>query len=128
MISIGCIFMSCNHRATQIHKSEQMTEFIEASTVDRALKEGWTKNRKEFSVSSQFDRQGAASLVIEDQLRRNFQNSQRTASDFDSPGISKLIEAEGRRKKSQEDIIGWLTVQGLRLKLPPIYDPIAKNQ
>ena len=107
---------------------EQLTEAIEASTMDQALKEGWTNNRKEFNGSSQFDRQSAASLMIENQIRRNFKKSERDDSDFTSPGISKLIEAESRRKKTQDDIIGWLTVQGLRLKLPPIYDPLANNQ
>ncbi len=107
---------------------QQLSESIEASTIDRTLKEDWTNNRKEFNVSSQFDRQSAASLTIENQIRRDFKKSERDDSDFDSPGITKLIEAEGRRKKSQEDIIGWLTVQGLRLKLPPIYDPLANNR
>ncbi len=107
---------------------EQLTESIISSTADPATKEDLSKYRKEFNISSQFDRQAAVSLAIENQIRRDFQNSQLRASDFESPGISKLIQAEGRRKKSQEDIIGWLTVQGLRLKLPPIYDPIAKNQ
>ena len=107
---------------------EQLSESIKASAMDQALKEGWTKSRKEFNVSSQFDRQSAASLAIEHQIRRNLKKSDRDDSDFNSPGISKLIEAEARRKKSQDDIIGWLTVQGLRLKLPPIYDPLANNQ
>lgn len=107
---------------------DQLTEFMEASSMDPVLKEGWMNNQKEFNVSSQFDRQSAASLTIENQIRRNFKKSERDDSDFKSPGISKLIEAESRRKKSQDDIIGWLTVQGLRLKLPPIYDPQAINQ
>ncbi len=107
---------------------DQLTESMEASSMDPVLKEGWMNNRKEFNVSSQFDRQSAASLTIENQIRRNFKESERDDSDFKSPGISKLIEAESRRKESQDDIIGWLTVQGLRLKLPPIYDPLAINQ
>lgn len=107
---------------------EQLTKSMDTSTMEQALKEGWTNNRKEFNVSSQFDRQSAASLTIENQIRRNFKESERNESDFKSPGISKLIQAESRRKKAQDDIIGWLTVQGLRLKLPPIYDPLANNQ
>jgi hypothetical protein len=107
---------------------DQLNESINASKMDPAFTQGWTNNRKEFKVSSQFDRQSAASLTIENQIRQNFKESERDDSDFKSPGISKLIESEGRRKKAQDDIIGWLTVQGLRLKLPPIYDPLAKNQ
>ena len=106
---------------------DRFNDSFAASTVAEAIKEDWTNNRREFKVSSQFDRQSVASLAIEKQIRQSLEDSQRSASDFGLPGISKLMEAEGRRKKSQDDTLGWLTVQGLRLKLPPIYNPLANN-
>lgn len=106
---------------------DRFNESFAGSTVAETVKKEWESRRREFKVSSQFDRQSAASLAIESQIKRSLENTQRSNSDFELPGISKLLEAENRRTKAQNGIIGWLTVQGLRLKLPPIYDPLANN-
>ena len=106
---------------------DRFNDSFAASNVSQAIKEDWTNNKREFKVSSQFDRQSAASLVIEKQIRQSLDDFHRGESDFELPGITKLMEAESRRKKSQNDILGWLTVQALRLKLPPIYNPLANN-
>ena len=106
---------------------DRFNDSFAASNVTEAIKEVWTNNQRKFKVSSQFDRQSAASLVIEKQIRQSLDDFHRGESDFELPGITKLMEAESRRKKSQDDILGWLTVQGLRLKLPPIYNPLANN-
>ena len=84
-------------------------------------------------MSSQFDRQSIASLKIERQVKivasdSISDESAGSRSDFSLPGISKLIEAESRRRSEQNGAIGWLTIQGLRLKLPPIYEPLAKHR
>ncbi len=88
---------------------------------------------REFNGSTQFDRQANASMVIENQITRALKGLDHSdAPMFDAdlrlPGISKLIDAERRRRESQSDFIGWLTVRALRLKLPNIYDPQATNQ
>ncbi len=106
---------------------DRFNDSIAASTVAAAIKEEWTNNRREFNVSSQFDRQSVASLAIEKQIRQSLEGAQQSEADFNLPGLSKLMDSESRRKTSQDDILGWLTVQGLRLKLPPIYNPLASN-
>ena len=106
---------------------DRFNDSFAASNVSQAIKEDWTNNKREFKVSSQFDRQSAVSLVIEKQIRQSLDDFHWGESDFELPGITKLMEAESRRKKSQNDILGWLTVQALRLKLPPIYNPLANN-
>jgi len=106
---------------------DRFNDSFAASNVTEANKEVWTNNQREFKVSSQFDRQSAASLVIEKQIKQSLDDFHRGESDFELPGITKLMEAESRRKKAQDDILGWLTVQVLRLKLPPIYNPLAIN-
>ena len=98
------------------------------SGASETVRNEWDVARQEFNLSSLFDRQSIASVALERQIFKTRTASERNSSDFDLPGISKLIEAESRRKKSQEDMIGWLTVQGLRLKLPPIYDPRTNEQ
>ena len=109
------------------HRYDRFNDSFAASNVSQAIKEDWTNNKREFKVSSQFDRQSAVSLVIEKQIRQSLDDFHWGESDFELPGITKLMEAESRRKKSQNDILGWLTVQALRLKLPPIYNPLANN-
>lgn len=116
-----------------VPRYERLNGFVANASVSESVKKEWEADWQEFGMSSQFDRQSVASLQIESLLEmaaldlRN-DDAANSGSDFSSPGISKLIEAESRRKIAQNGAIGWLTVQGLRLKLPPIYEPLAKNQ
>lgn len=107
---------------------DRLNDFFDNVSVADAVKQDWMNCQREFRASSQFDRQSIASQLIENRIRQSLDEFQRNVTDFEKPGILKLTEVEGRRKKSQKGIIGWLTVQGLRLKLPPIYDPIVKNK
>lgn len=106
---------------------DRLNYLFEDVSVADAVNQNWISIQREFKASSQFDRQSIASQMIENRIRQSLDEFQRIAADFEKPGILKLREMEGRRKKSQEGFLGWLTVQGLRLKLPPIYDPISKN-
>ena len=111
----------------------QIDEPFLASLSGESKNIDWASSKKEFQVSSQFDRQASASMVIENQIAKaipasNPSDSSQFVSKLNSPGVAKLIEAERRRKVAQEDFIGWLTVRALRLKLPNIYDPAATNQ
>lgn len=92
-----------------------------------ATKEEWESVRQAFSSSSLFDRQSTVSTAVEHQIAKSLSEPERNLSDFELPGLSKLIEAEKRRRVSQDDMIGWLTVQSLRLKLPAIYDPTGSK-
>jgi len=107
---------------------DRLNKTFAGSNVAETIKEEWESKRREFKVTSQFDRQSVASLVIENQIVRSLEGSQQISADFELPGISKLLEAENRRRTAQNGIIGWLTVQGLRLKLPPIYEPLSNNR
>ena len=115
-----------------VPRYERLNGFVANASVSESVKKEWEADWQEFGMSSQFDRQSVASLQIESQLKMAALDLIKDAaasngSDFSSPGISKLIEAESRRKSAQNGAIGWLTVQGLRLKLPPIYEPLAKS-
>ncbi len=107
---------------------DRLNDFFDNVSVADPVKQDWMNFQREFRASSQFDRQSIVSQLIENRIRQSLDEVQRNTSDFEKPGIIKLTEVEGRRKKSQEGFIGWLTVQGLRLKLPPIYDPRANNK
>ncbi len=107
---------------------ERLSDNLMNSNVTPAVKEEWESGRQAFHVSGLFDRQSTASIALERQIAKSLSVSDRNLSDFDSPSISKLLEAEQRRRVSQDDMIGWLTVQSLRLKLPLIYDPLASNR
>lgn len=115
-----------------VPRYDRLNDFVANAEIPESIKKEWEANRQDFGVSSQFDRQSVASARIEDQLRTTAivtKSSDPISSDpeFESPGISKLMEAESRRKTAQSGPIGWLTVQGLRLRLPPIYEPLANN-
>ena len=116
-----------NASAELSQRYDRFNESFASSTLAETIKEDWESKRREFKGSSQFDRQSAASLKIENHIKRSLEGTQRSNSDFELPGISNLLEAEHQRKNAQNGIIGWLTVQALRLKLPPIYDPLANN-
>lgn len=104
---------------------DRINENLTKANVPPAVKEEWESGRQAFQASGLFDRQSTVSVALERQIASSLPAAERNLSDFDSPGIAKLIEAEQRRKVSQGDMIGWLTVQSLRLKLPSIYDPLA---
>jgi hypothetical protein len=106
---------------------ERINQNLLSSNVAKEVKAEWESARKTFQGSSLFDRQSAVSISLERQIAKSQLASDRNLSDFELPGLSKLIEAERRRRSSQDDMIGWLTVQSLRLKLPSIYDPLANN-
>ena len=112
-----------------VPRYDRLNDFFLHAEIPESVKEEWVSNRQEFGVSSQFDRQSVASSQIEKQFRiaatgSSIDDSASIRSEFALPGISKLIEAESRRKAAQNGAIGWLTIQGLRLKLPPIYEPV----
>lgn len=112
-----------------VPRYDRLNNFFTDTTLPESVKKDWLSYRQEFDVSSQFDRQSVASSQIEKQFRIAVNGSSSddlasTGSEFAFPGISKLIEAESRRKVAQNGAIGWLTIQGLRLKLPPIYEPL----
>ena len=115
-----------------VPRYDRLNDFFKHAEIPESVKKEWESNRQEFGVSSQFDRQSVASSQIENQFGIAATGSSSddlasTSSEFALPGISKLIEAESRRKVAQNGAIGWLTIQGLRLKLPPIYEPLNKN-
>ena len=93
-----------------------------------STKEEWESVRQAFYFSNLFDRQSAVSIAVEQQIAKSLSAPDRNLSDFELPGISKLMDAEQRRKNSQNDLIGRLTVQSLRLQLPSIYEPLAKHR
>jgi hypothetical protein len=106
---------------------KRISDNLMSSNVTPAVKEEWESGLQAFHLSGLFDRQSAASIALERQIEKAQSVSARSPSDFDLPGISKLLQAEQRRRESQDDMIGWLTVQSLRLKLPLIYDPRISN-
>jgi hypothetical protein len=106
---------------------KRFSDNLMKSNVAPAAKEEWESGLQAFHLSGLFDQQSAASIALERQIGKALSASERTLSDFDSPGIAKLLKAEQRRRVNQDDMIGWLTVQSLRLKLPSIYDPLASN-
>jgi len=110
------------------NRYERLDSSFADSSVTNEVKVDWENGRREFKSSSQFDKQSIASSAIESQIHSALETANRNESDFNLPNTTKLREAETRRRDAQGDFIGWLTVKTLRLKLPPIYNPLAKNR
>jgi len=83
--------------------------------------------REEFELTSQFDRQSVAAAQLEEKIALAVGDEAWNLKDFERPALSKLIDADQQRKQVQDGIIGWLTISGLRLKLPPIFDPLPNG-
>ncbi|MEQ1826555.1 MAG: hypothetical protein ABL921_11445 [Pirellula sp.] len=83
----------------------------------------WKESIAEFYATSQFDYQSVTARNLELQIAESTGKSDWYRTDFERPSIAKLIEADQQRKFVQQDVLGWITVQGLRLKLPPIFAP-----
>jgi hypothetical protein len=81
------------------------------------------KFRANFDQASQFDTQSIAALKMELAVPSLAEQLSWQREDFKKPGIKKLLESERQRAIVQNDTLGWLTVRGLRLKLPPIFAP-----
>jgi hypothetical protein len=102
---------------------DRLAQKLQIEQPDLPLQSDLSKWRLEFESTSQFDRQSVAALQIERQIAMATSNENWNPSDFETPGLSKLLAADQDRKKVQDGILGWLTIQGLRLKLPPIFEP-----
>jgi hypothetical protein len=83
--------------------------------------------RAEFELTSQFDRQSVAAAQLEEKIASAVGKDAWNSKDFERPALSKLIDADQQRKQVQDGMIGWLTINGLRLKLPPIFDPLPNG-
>lgn len=103
-----------------------ITTFDDLKTSDSARSE-IARLRAEFELTSQFDRQSVAAAQLEEKIALAIGNQAWNLKDFERPALSKLIDADQRRKQVQDGMIGWLTISGLRLKLPPIFDPLPNG-
>ena len=91
------------------------------ATSPESARAAWTKSWQDFQASSLFDRQAVAALELEAHLRGEFAKV-RSEAVSETPSVAKLLDAEHRRSLLQNDTIGWLTIQTLRLRLPPIFE------
>jgi len=79
--------------------------------------------RNQFDSSSQFDRQSVVALHFEKSIELVTNQVDWDHADFQQQATQKMIVADRKRKLAQSGMIGWFTIQGLRLKLPPVFEP-----
>lgn len=134
MFSVGARFQTIMGRLEQVRslwpRASQKLKvrydaYAEAVDASRPSDEtNVSELREKFDATSLFDTQSVASMVFEDHIANKVGKDWRS-SDFQEADVAKLIETDRQRSIDQHGFIGWLTVNGLRLKLPPVYDPIA---
>jgi hypothetical protein len=93
------------------------------SNIEPAKLAELTKLRSSFDQASQFDAQSVAAASLEQAIPSLTENAQWGSEDFQLAGLTKLLASDRERASVQNDMLGWLTIRGLRLKLPPIFDP-----
>ncbi len=93
------------------------------SSADPAKLAQLAKFRSSFDQASQFDAQSVAAATLEQAIPNLTENAQWGSEDFQLPALTKLLSSDRERASVQNDMLGWLTIRGLRLKLPPIFDP-----
>jgi hypothetical protein len=82
-----------------------------------------TQLRSRFDSTSQFDTQSVAAADIERRISEWTTEPNWHEEDFEQKSLSILCGSDVLRKRAQQDSLGWLTVNALRLKLPPIFEP-----
>ncbi len=102
---------------------DRLEKFMVDSNADSTKFAELAKLRSSFDQASQFDAQSVAAATLEQSIPKLTGNAQWRSDDFQLPAITKLLASDRGRASVQNDMLGWLTIRGLRLKLPPIFDP-----
>lgn len=92
-----------------------------ASEPSSVNSEGWDDCRSRFSQSSIFDDQSLAAKEMIG-LAMTVAGDKSLLEKVSTDETVKLVsESERKRSQLQSGIVGWCTVEGLRLKLPPLF-------
>ncbi len=102
---------------------DRLTKSMIDSNADPAKLAELTKFRSSFDQASQFDAQSVAAATLEQAIPNLTENAKWGSEDFQLPALTRLLASDRERASVQNDMLGWLTVRGLRLKLPPIFAP-----
>lgn len=83
-----------------------------------------------FDASTQFDLQVGHALEMEQLLGRESVAKQLPSNlaAVDTEEVRKLVSLEEQREKLQNGFVGGCTMGGLRLKLPPFFQPVKANR
>ena len=105
------------------NRYDRLSQELNDSGVEQQKLSELTTCRARFDQTSQFDTQSMAATSLEQVIPSLTKQSSWSPKDFEQEGLTKLVESETERGRLQGDWLGWLTVKGLRLKLPPIFAP-----
>jgi hypothetical protein len=83
--------------------------------------EFWTELKRDFAKSSIFDEQSVAAKQFLESIKRDSNSSSATELIRGRKEILAVEESERTREQLQSGIVGWCTLKGLRLKLPPLF-------
>lgn len=107
--------------AMQSHFNAVSSELKVASESSRSLSKDWEERLILFSKSSIFDEQSIAAREMLDLMSAATSNSSLREKVSTDETVKLVVESERIRSQLQTGIVGWCTVEGLRLKLPPLF-------
>jgi hypothetical protein len=83
-----------------------------------------TALRSDFDATTQYDTQSIVAGKLESMLQTGLSSLDKELGPWSQmSAVIALEEADRKRKGVQQDWLGWVTITGLRLKLPPIFEP-----
>lgn len=107
--------------AMQAHFNAVSSELKTDSESNPSLSQDWEERLSRFSQSSIFDDQSIAAKEIIDLASKAASDKSLLEKVSTDQTVKLVVESERMRSQLQSGIVGWCTVEGLRLKLPPLF-------
>lgn len=101
---------------------DKFDKFILADMPSDFPRQEWSEIKQEFEVSNQFDRQSKVIPKMESMIAKSTGDPVWERKDFENERFERFRAAEENRQRIQNDWLGNLTIQALRLRLPPRID------
>ena len=94
---------------------------LSSAELSNSNTNAWDDCLARFSKSSIFDEQSIAAREIIEMVKSVTSEKSALERVFADETFKSVLESERKRSQLQSGIVGWCTVKGLRLKLPPLF-------
>lgn len=100
---------------------DHLNDSLSSDAASGSVSPSWDDCLKRFSKSSIFDEQSLAAKEAIEMMNAQQQAADRLAKLRENEILKAVTDSELKRSQLQAGIVGWCTVNGLRLKLPPVF-------
>lgn len=107
--------------AMHSHFNAVSSELQAATESSRSLSKDLEERLSRFSQSSIFDEQSITAKEMLDLVSTSSSDKSFIEKLSTDETVKLVVKSERMRSQLQSGIVGWCTVEGLRLKLPPLF-------